>query len=157
MNWRAIVLLDDPASDAADVSASLAAGGCTDLLVLDARDVAALEQVRGLLERRSAPYQRDGLEIDFDARRVRVHGSDVALTAREFGVLAYLAVNAGKIRTVGEIFEAVWERPYAGQATYLWTYVRRLRRKIEADPAQPVHVLSRGGVGYFMPLADPLL
>jgi DNA-binding response OmpR family regulator len=99
-------------------------------------------------------YRHGAIQIDFASRRVQRDGCEVELTAREFKVLAYLAVNAGKIRTVAEIFEAVWGRPLADESASVWTYICRLRHKLEADPARPVHLLSRGRLGYFMARPD---
>ena len=81
-------------------------------------------------------------------------GQNVAVTRHELAVLAYLALHAGKRRTVAEIFEAVWGRPFSSEAAYVWTYIRRLRRKVEPDPRRPVYLLSRGGLGYFLPPPD---
>jgi DNA-binding response OmpR family regulator len=102
----------------------------------------------------AAVYRRGDLVIDFEARRVTCRACEVELTLREYEVLAYLARNAGKIRTLREIFESVWGRPYVSEATYLWTYVRRLRQKLELDPRQPMYVLSRSSLGYFVPAPD---
>src|SRR5262249_54847071 len=57
-------------------------------------------------------FRSDGLEVDFGARRVRLQGRDVALTPREFEVLAYLARNAGKVLTHRQILQAVWGGEY---------------------------------------------
>jgi two-component system KDP operon response regulator KdpE len=99
-------------------------------------------------------YRCGDLVVDFEARRVTLGEDEVALTSREYDVLAYLARHAGKIRTVREIFESVWRRPYTSEATYLWTYIRRLRLKLEPNPRLPVYVLSRSSRGYFVPVCD---
>ena len=99
-------------------------------------------------------YRHGGLMIDFDGRHVVRDGQDVAVTRHELAVLAYLALHAGKRRTVAEIFEAVWGRPFSSEAAYVWTYIRRLRRKVEPDPRRPVYLSSRGGLGYFLPPPD---
>ena len=96
-------------------------------------------------------YRCGELEIDLVGRRVLRDGAEVALTAREFAILADLARNAGKIRTVAELFESVWRKPFSDQSTYLWTYIHRLRERLEPDPRHPVYVLSRGNRGYMMP------
>lgn len=120
-----------------------------------------LARVRALLRRAdSAPrgplssYRRDALEVDFCARRVRLDGADVALTPQEYGVLAYLARHAGKVRTHRQILQAVWGPRYGEESEYLWTYVRRLRRKIEPDLEHPSYLLTEPGVGYGMPSGD---
>jgi two-component system KDP operon response regulator KdpE len=119
-----------------------------------------LARVRATLRRASAapagdvpPYSHDGLEVDFSARRVRRDGQDVSLTPREYEVLAYLARNAGKVLVHRQILQAVWGGQYGDEADYLWTYVRRIRRKIEPDPESPRYVLTEPGVGYHVPAA----
>ena len=117
-----------------------------------------LARVRAALRRASSapkgplpPYQYDDLEVDFSARQVRRGGVDVALTPKEYDVLAYLARNAGKVVTHRQILQAVWGAEYGDEADYVWTYVRRVRRKLEPDPEQPHYVLTEPGVGYRTP------
>ena len=76
------------------------------------------------------PYVFEGLEVDFGARRARRDGADVALTPKEYDVLAFLARNAGKVLTHRQVLQAVWGSQYGDEADYVWTYVRRIRRKI---------------------------
>jgi len=96
-------------------------------------------------------YERGDLQVRFVERRVFLKDQEVALSAREFAVLVHLARNAGKIRSVAEIFESVWRRPLVDESAYVWTYIRRLRQKLEADPGRPEHVLTQGNRGYLMP------
>jgi two-component system KDP operon response regulator KdpE len=119
-----------------------------------------LARVRAALRRAGSapkgllpPYRCGGLELDFSGRRVRSGGAEVALTPREYEVLAYLARNGGKVLTHRQILQAVWGAEYGDEADYVWTYVRRLRRKIEPDPEQPRYLLTEPGVGYRMPTA----
>ena len=94
------------------------------------------------------PYRAEGLEVDFAARRVRLAGQDVRLTPREYELLAYLARNAGRVLTHRQILEGVWGPEYGEEAEYVWAYVKRLRRKIEADPPRPRYLMTEAGVGY---------
>ena len=117
-----------------------------------------LARVRAALRRASSapkgplpPYRVEGLEVDFSARRVRRGETDATLTPKEYDVLAYLARNAGKVLTHRQILQAVWGAEYGDEADYVWTYVRRIRRKLEPDPEQPRYVLTEPGVGYRMP------
>jgi two-component system KDP operon response regulator KdpE len=121
-----------------------------------------LARVKALL-RRSTPggplgpvpnYRYKGLEVDFAARRARVDDSDVPLTRREFEVLAYFARNAGKILLHRQVLQAVWGGQYGDEADYVWTFVQRIRRKIEPNRRQPMYLLTESGVGYRMPLPD---
>jgi two-component system, OmpR family, KDP operon response regulator KdpE len=120
-----------------------------------------LARVRALLRRSAsgvkgplAPYHYQGLEVDFGARRARLHGQDVPLTRREFEVLAYLARNAGKVLLHRQVLQAVWGNEYGEEADYVWTFVQRIRRKIEPDRHHPLYVLTEAGVGYWMPQSD---
>jgi len=80
-------------------------------------------------------------------------GRDVPLTRREFEVLAHLARNAGKVLLHRQVLQAVWGGQYGDESDYVWTFVKRIRRKIEPDRAHPRYVLTEAGVGYRMPVA----
>jgi two-component system KDP operon response regulator KdpE len=97
------------------------------------------------------PYQFHGLEVDFSTRQVRRGEDTISLTPKEYDVLAYLAHNAGKVVTHRQILQAVWGPEYGDEADYIWTYVRRIRHKVEPDPEQPRYVVTEPGVGYRMP------
>ena len=99
-------------------------------------------------------YRYQGLEVDFSARRARLHGAELPLTRREFEVLAYFARNAGKILLHRQVLQAVWGGQYGDEVDYVWTFVQRIRRKIEADRTVPRYLLTETGVGYRMPLPD---
>jgi two-component system KDP operon response regulator KdpE len=83
-----------------------------------------------------------------------VDGVQVPLTRREFEVLAYFARNAGKVIMHRQVLQAVWGGQYGGESDYVWTYIQRIRRKIEADRAHPRYVLTEPGVGYRMPAPE---
>jgi two-component system, OmpR family, KDP operon response regulator KdpE len=99
-------------------------------------------------------YCYQGLEVDFGARRARLHGVNVPLTALQFEVLAYFARNAGKILLHRQVLRAVWGGQYGDEANYVWTVVQRIRRRIEPDRSAPRYLLTQPGVGYSMPLPD---
>jgi len=101
-----------------------------------------------------APYGYQGLEIDFAARRVTVHGVRLSLTRREFDVLAYFARNAGKVMLHRQVLQAIWGGEYGDESDYVWTFVQRIRRKLEPDRSHPRYVLTEPGVGYRMPESD---
>lgn len=120
-----------------------------------------LARVRAVLRRVTphgkAPtetYCYDGLEVDFGARRARLNGADVLLTRREFEVLAYLARNAGKVLLHRQVLQSVWGAAYSDEADYVWTFVQRIRRKLEPDRHHPHYVLTEPGVGYWVPLPN---
>jgi DNA-binding response OmpR family regulator len=88
-----------------------------------------------------------GLELDVPRRIARLDGSELALTVREFDLLAFLMRNPGRAFRRGELLEAVWGWTFGDQST-VTVHVRRLREKIERDPASPQRILTVWGVGY---------
>ena len=100
------------------------------------------------------PYSFGGLEVDFAQRRVAKDGVELRLTPTEYGLLAQLARNAGKVLTHHALLQAVWGPEYGDEHDYHWAYVRRLRRKLGDDPEAPRHITTEAGVGYQMPASD---
>lgn len=96
----------------------------------------------------------NGLVVDFAHRIVRSGGNEVHLTPTEYDLLCELARNAGKVVVHRDLLQHVWGPDYSGENTYLRTFVRHLRRKLEPDPAQPRFLLNEPGVGYYVPLPD---
>lgn len=88
------------------------------------------------------------LAIDLEARTVRRAGLSVHLTPTEWRLLAELARNAGKVLTQRHLLVAVWGPGHVERPHYLRIYMSNLRQKLEADPAQPRHLLTETGVGY---------
>ncbi len=120
-----------------------------------------LARVKALLRRvtpgSSGPaptYRHQDLEVDFAGRQARLAGVEVPLTGRQYEVLAHLARNAGKILLHRQILHAVWGAQYGDESDYVWTFVQRIRRKIEADRAHPRYIVTVPGVGYRMPAPD---
>lgn len=98
--------------------------------------------------RRSLPevagvYRHAGLTVDTGARRVRVKGQEVALTPREFDILAALIVDPGRLVTREEIFSRVWDEHWYGPTKALDVHVASLRRKL-GDPGLVETVYGRG-------------
>ncbi len=90
-----------------------------------------------------------GLEIDPPRQRVTVHGEKVSLTAREFDLIYTLARHPGRIFTRDILLEQVWGTRYFGDPRVVDVYMRRLRQKIEPDPANPRWLMTRWGTGYY--------
>ncbi len=87
------------------------------------------------------------LSIELGARRAWRRGQPLGLRAREFELLAFLMRNQGRAFTREELLEHVWGYAYGDTAT-VTVHVRRLRDKIEEDPAKPTHLVTVWGVGY---------
>jgi two-component system KDP operon response regulator KdpE len=98
----------------------------------------------------SSVFVSGDLAVDFTARRVVVAGREVHLTPAEYKLLHHLALNAGRILVQEELLRRVWGPGYEGQPEVLHTTIRRLRRKIEPDPAAPRYVLTRRSIGYLL-------
>jgi len=96
----------------------------------------------------TALFKSGDLEIDAPRRRVTVAGEEVHLTPTEYDLLKALAAQPDKVLTDRMLLQAVWGPEYGSEAHYLHVYVARLRRKIEADPQKPRHLLTEPGVGY---------
>jgi len=95
------------------------------------------------------PIFRSGdLEVDLNQRLVRVHGAEVALTPTEYDLLRILVKYAGKVLTHDQLLRAVWGTAYESETHMLQVNISNLRRKIEADPARPLHLVTEPGVGY---------
>ncbi|MDI6631637.1 MAG: response regulator transcription factor [Bacillota bacterium] len=88
------------------------------------------------------------LEIDIPRQRVTVAGRPVELTATEFDLLSTLARRPGRVFTREILLEQVWGSPYTDPRT-VDVYIRRIREKIEPDPAHPCWVMTKRGSGYF--------
>lgn len=88
------------------------------------------------------------LEIDFESRRVVVSGREVKLTATEYHLLREFVINRDKAITHRDLLTHVWGSEYRTEKEYLRVFVQRLRRKLEADPANPTIILTETGVGY---------
>ena len=93
-------------------------------------------------------YQREGLYIDVDRHVVSLAGQAVHLTPVEFRLLAVLVGQGGKVITHRQLLRDVWGPNHEEDGHYLRIYMRQLRSKLEAQPAQPRHLLTEPGVGY---------
>jgi len=94
------------------------------------------------------------LAIDLVRHIVTRAGNEVKLTATEYRLLAYLAGHANRILTHPNILEHVWGPEYRDSVEYLRVFMSQLRKKLEAQPKKPVHILSEPGIGYRF-ITDP--
>jgi two-component system response regulator RegX3 len=86
--------------------------------------------------------------MDVDRHQVFVNGQKVALPLKEFELLELLLENVNRVLTRGQIIDRVWGHDYFGDTKTLDVHVKRLRSKIEADPARPEHLITVRGLGY---------
>ncbi len=113
-----------------------------------------LARLRAAL-RRAAPTAGDlpvvvtpAFTVDLAATRVTNADGEVRLTPTEWHLLEVLVRNAGKLVSQKQLLHEVWGPAYASESHYLRVYVGQLRRKLEPDPAHPVHLLTEPGLGY---------
>ena len=90
----------------------------------------------------------DDLTIDPTARRVFARGEEAQLTQREFDVLLFLARHPGQVFSRNQLMDAVWQYSFYSDTSTVTVHIRRLRSKIEPDPAQPRYIQTVWGVGY---------
>jgi two-component system response regulator RegX3 len=88
------------------------------------------------------------VRMDVDRHTVTVDGSTVALPLKEFELLELLLRNAGRVLTRGQLIDRVWGSDYVGDTKTLDVHVKRLRGRIEPDPAEPKHLVTVRGLGY---------
>jgi two-component system KDP operon response regulator KdpE len=101
-----------------------------------------------------AVFRFGAVEVNRLERIVRRAGSEVHLTPIEYRLLAVLIANVGRVITHKQLLRDVWGPSHSEQSHYLRIYMGHLRQKLEADPAQPQHLLTETGVGYRL-LIDP--
>ena len=106
-------------------------------------------QNRGVQEKRGRIIEVGNLVLDCDARRVRIAGQEVNLTAKEFDLLELLVMNPNKVYSRENLLNLVWGYEYPGDVRTVDVHIRRLREKIEENPSDPRYVHTKWGVGYY--------
>jgi len=112
-------------------------------------------RMRAVLRRRgdqdepaSSIMESGPVRMDVDRHVVTVRSSQVQLPLKEFELLEVLLRNAGRVLTRMQLIDRVWGADYVGDTKTLDVHVKRLRAKVEADPANPTHILTVRGLGY---------
>jgi two-component system KDP operon response regulator KdpE len=101
-------------------------------------------------------FRVGGLEVDLGRRMVRVDAADVRLSPKQYRLLQILVSNAGKVVTHRQLLKEIWGPVHHDDIQYLRVFVRKLRTRIEADPARPRYLLTELGVGYRLRTPDQL-
>jgi len=95
-----------------------------------------------------ALLESGSVRMDVERHVVSVHGDQIALPLKEFDLLEYLLRNKGRVLTRGQLIDRVWGSDYVGDTKTLDVHVKRLRSKIESDPANPARLITVRGLGY---------
>jgi two-component system response regulator RegX3 len=119
-------------------------------------------RVRALLRRARMPQGADEgrvfrfgpYALDFEACLLKKDGAKIPLTAKEFELLSYLAEHAGKPSAPEDIYNEVWKGLY-GDVTTVAVHIQRLRKKVEADTANPRYIQTMHGLGYLLKNDEP--
>jgi two-component system response regulator RegX3 len=112
-------------------------------------------RIRAVLRRRGEPedlipatVEAGPVRMDVERHVVSVDGRSITLPLKEFELLEMLLRNAGRVLTRGQLIDRVWGADYVGDTKTLDVHVKRLRAKIEPDPADPRHIVTVRGLGY---------
>ena len=89
-----------------------------------------------------------GLSVYINQRRVLRDNVEITLTPKEFDILLFLIKNKGEVFTKEQIYQAVWEESYLMDDSNIMAFIRKLRKKIEPNPDNPIYILTLWGIGY---------
>ena len=120
------------------------------ILELKAR-IRALLRRAGTAEKKEETNRLSGgnITLDLDARNAYKGSELVMLTAKEFDVIEFLMRNAGRVYSREALLDTIWAYEYRSDIRTVDVHIRRLREKLEENPAQPRHILTKWGVGYY--------
>lgn len=114
-----------------------------------------LARIRAALRRNSARASKESavreigdFRVDPEAHKASVKGREIHLTPKEFELLVYLVQHPGVVLTHHKLLGAIWGGNYTEQTEYLRVFIGQLRKKIEADPANPKYILTEPWIGY---------
>ena len=112
-------------------------------------------RIRAVLRRRSDPLDSNDsllnavpVKIDVERHQVSINSEIVSLPLKEFELLEFLIRNSGRVLTRSQLIDRVWGSDYFGDTKTLDVHIKRLRSKIEKDPANPVYIQTIRGLGY---------
>lgn len=157
---RSAVMVIAPGPHPAGLAAALDAGADVCLRDTDGVELVTAQLAAMARRRNPAPVVEEGpatvtvrdLVLDFDRCQAQRDEELIPLTPTEFKILAYIARNAGKVVSPVEILRAVQDYTYSDREAQeiVKVYIRRIRRKIEADPSEPSYIVNVRGFGYML-------
>lgn len=89
-----------------------------------------------------------GLEIISSKHQVLLNKQEISMTNKEFTILELLARNRGQVFSKEQIYDQVWDDSYFSDSRNIISYINKIRKKIEPDPANPIYILTVWGIGY---------
>jgi two-component system response regulator RegX3 len=113
-----------------------------------------IARIKAVMRRNSEPIETDGtlnegpVRMDVERHIVLVNNLPISLPLKEFELLEFLMRNAGRVLTRNQLIDRVWGSDYVGDTKTLDVHIKRLRSKIERDPAEPEYILTVRGLGY---------
>ncbi len=113
-----------------------------------------LARIKALLRRTGESFSTEGaikvgpVEIDQERHQILIRGEEVAMPLKEFELLLYLIQNSGRVLTRNQLIDRIWGSDYFGDTKTLDVHVKRIRSRIEKDPANPKYLQTVRGVGY---------
>lgn len=131
-------------------------GGANDYVVKPFGEGELLARIRAALRNGGAEAESldsgsvtiGDLTMDFDLRKVTASGREVRLTPTEYRLLRLMVRSAGRVLTHRQILKAVWGPNFTSEVQYLRVYMKKLRYKLEPEPARPKYLINEAGVGY---------
>ena len=130
--------------------------GADDYVVKPYSKAELVARIKAVLRRGSSSNATTGatlltagpVEIDVESHKVKVLGNYVSFPLKEFELLEFLVRNSGRVLTRTQLIDRIWGSDYFGDTKTLDVHIKRLRAKIEKDPANPVYILTIRGLGY---------
>ncbi len=158
-----IVMLTGKQTNEEDIARGLDFGA-DDYLIKPVGNKELVARVRAILrraelkapveEKKTEGYHDEYLSVDLQERKVSLNGERIRLTPIEFKLFSLLVENSGHILSHKQLLEKVWGWEYIDDLDYVRIYISHLRQKIEADPSQPVYIITEAGVGYYFKAAE---
>ena len=119
------------------------------ILELKARIKALLRRNAAAAEPAQSVLTIGSISLDLDGRNAYVSGNLVELTAKEFDVIEFLMRNPNRVYSREALLDTIWSYDYRSDIRTVDVHVRRLREKLEENPAQPQYIMTKWGVGYY--------
>lgn len=151
--WTTVPVIILTVSDDVPTKVTLLDAGADDYLTKPFGPEELLARVRVALRHKemveATPiFESGNLRVDLNKRIAYVSEVQIKLTNTEYEVLSRLVRDHGKVVTQSQILKQVWGAVAKDQGHYLRIYIKQLRKKIESNPSEPVHILTEPGIGY---------